>query len=176
MSKQPNLTQKIEAILFLNNGPKTMSELTRELQVSALEVAKAIEELKQILDNRAICIIESDNSYELAISPNLRDFTATLTTDSAPTLSQSSLEVLTIIAYTKPCTKATIDEIRGTPSDNSLRALLSRDLITQSTNKNTSKTAHYQLTSLAWRCLGITGRDDLPPKPKIKKVSSDATQ
>lgn len=176
MSKQSNLTQKIEAALFVSSGPITISELAKKLQADAKEITHALEALETILRDRGLCLIKSSVGYELAVAPNMRDITAAFTEGSAPTLSQSSLEVLTIIAYEGPCVKATIDEIRGTPSDNSLRALLSRDLVTQLKTKSTDETMRYELTSFAWRSLGITGRDGLPPKPRAKKRDANATQ
>lgn len=174
MSKPADLTQILEAALFVSTAPISASELAKKLNVSVDNIHVAVTELQQILKKRGICIIQSSGGYELAVAPSLREQITAFTSEVAPTLSQSSLEVLTIIAYEGPCVKNLIDEIRGTPSDNSLRALLSRDLITQSKATNPDDPARYELTSFAWRSLGITGKDQLPPKPKSKKDSSHA--
>jgi segregation and condensation protein B len=44
-------------------------------------------------------------------------------------LSRAALEVLAVIAYRQPCTRADIDDIRGVDSSAVLRQLLERDLI-----------------------------------------------
>jgi segregation and condensation protein B len=176
MSKPANLAQLIEAALFVSSNPITSNELAKKLQVSVDNIDVALSELRHVLDKRGICIIQSSAGYELAVAPSLREQIMAFTSEVAPTLSQSSLEVLTIIAYEGPCAKNLIDEIRGTPSDNSLRALLSRDLIAQSKASNPDEPPQYELTSFAWRSLGITGKDQLPPKPRSKRDGLHATQ
>jgi segregation and condensation protein B len=49
----------------------------------------------------------------------------------APRLSTPSLETLAIVAYRQPCTRATIERIRGVDSDYTLRTLLHRRLIVE---------------------------------------------
>ncbi len=175
MSKQPSITQHIEAALFVSSSPVSPAELAKKLHLQKEDVQLALGELKKTLHDRGICLVKSSHGYELAVIPQLRDTIAPFTGDSAPILSQSSLEVLTIIAYEGPCTKSIIDDIRGTPSDNSLRALLSRDLATQIKPRGDEAGIRYELTSFAWRSLGITGRDALPPKPRTKNRDSYAS-
>lgn len=175
MSKQPSITQHIEAALFVSSSPVSPAELAKKLHLQKEDVQLALGELKKTLHDRGICLVKSSHGYELAVIPQLRDTIAPFTGDSAPILSQSSLEVLTIIAYEGPCTKSIIDDIRGTPSDNSLRALLSRDLATQIKPRGDEEGMRYELTSFAWRSLGITGRDALPPKPRTKNRDSYAS-
>ncbi len=175
MSKQPSITQHIEAALFVSSSPVSPAELAKKLHLQKEDVQLALGELKKTLHDRGICLVKSSHGYELAVIPQLRDTIAPFTGDSAPILSQSSLEVLTIIAYEGPCTKSIIDDIRGTPSDNSLRALLSRDLATQIKPRGDEEGMRYELTSFAWRSLGITGRDALPPKPRTKNRGSYAS-
>lgn len=175
MSKQPSITQHIEAALFVSSSPVSPAELAKKLHLQKEDVQLALGELKKTLHDRGICLVKSSHGYELAVIPQLRDTIAPFTGDSAPILSQSSLEVLTIIAYEGPCTKSIIDDIRGTPSDNSLRALLSRDLAIQIKPRGDEAGIRYELTSFAWRSLGITGRDALPPKPRTKNRDSYAS-
>lgn len=175
MSKQPNMTQHIEAALFVSSGPISTAEIAKKLSLPKEDVQLELNELEKTLQGRGICLVKSGSGYELAVIPQLRDTIAAFTGDSAPILSQSSLEVLTIIAYEGPCAKTTIDDIRGTPSDNSLRALMSRDLISQIKARGDEEGMRYELTSFAWRSLGITGRDALPPKPRTKHRGNHAS-
>ncbi|QQS26530.1 SMC-Scp complex subunit ScpB [bacterium] len=168
MSTPSEHAQLIEAALFISTSPKSAQTLAKKLNLSASEIQAGINMLRSQLTTRGIRLIQSSAGYELAVAPNLRQQIASISGDLAPTLSQSSLEVLTIIAYEGPCQKAVIDEIRATPSDNSLRALMSRDLIAQKKSHNNDGAMQYELTSFAWRCLGLAGRDALPPKPKTK--------
>ena len=175
MSKQSNMAQYIEAALFISSGPISTAEIAKRLSLPKEDVQLELDELEKTLQGRGICLVKSGDGYELAVIPQLRDTIAAFRGDSAPILSQSSLEVLTIIAYEGPCAKTTIDDIRGTPSDNSLRALMSRDLIGQIKARGDEEGMRYELTSYAWRSLGITGRDALPPKPRTKHRGSHAS-
>jgi segregation and condensation protein B len=175
MSKPSKPAQLVEAALFVSSAPVSASQLSKKLNTPLKTIDAAITELQQTLDNRGICVVQSSAGYELAVSPKLRTEVTAFTSEVAPTLSQSSLEVLTIIAYEGPCGKTLIDEIRGTTSDNSVRALLSRDLIAQLKSIDGEPT-NYELTSFAWRSLGITGKDQLPPKPRSKKDNFHATE
>lgn len=172
MSKTPNISALLEAILFTSSEPRQSRALAKQIDCGEPTIVEGLACLKRDLSERGIVLVESRAGFELAVAPKFRDQISTPTSEAAPSLSQSSLEVMTIVAYDGPCAKSAIDEIRATPSDNSLRALLSRDLIEQlKPDKASGGNPRYELTSFAWRCLGITGRSDLPPKPKKKRVS-----
>jgi segregation and condensation protein B len=164
----------IEAILFSESQPQNLTTLAKRIGCAKADISESINVLKEKLANRGVTLVESHAGYELAVAPKYRDNNAIKANETAPNLSQSSLEVLTVIAYDGPCPKAIIDEVRAAPSDNSLRALLSRDLIIQIKSPiNSNGNPSYELTSFAWRCLGITSRSELPPKPAKKGMPTN---
>lgn len=167
MSKQSSRqTARLEALLFASPEPLTAAKLANLMDIPENEVLRDIATLKTDLKQRGIGVVEARDGFELAVQPAYRTDAAALTQMPAPNLSQSSLEVLTIIAYEGPVAKSVIDDIRGTPSDNSLRALLSRDLVLQISERESDDALKYEPTSFAWRCLGIHGRSELPARPK----------
>lgn len=172
MSKQSNnYSAQIEAFLFTSSQAMTTKRIAKSLDLSEAETQAGLDALGRELEGRGICLIKGADGYELAVAAEYNSLITSATAQSAPTLSQSSLEVLTIIAFDGPVAKSTIDAIRGTSSDSSLRALLSRDLV-KASSKSGADGPQYDLTSLAWRSLGLTGRKDLPKKPKV----NDATE
>jgi segregation and condensation protein B len=172
MSKISSISALLEAILFASSEPRKPQALAKQIGCDESAVAEGLASLKHDLSDRGIALVESRSGFELAVAPKFRNQADAPTAEATPSLSQSSLEVMTIVAYDGPCTKLAIDEIRATPSDNSLRALLSRDLIEQlKPDKASGGNPRYELTSFAWRCLGITGRNNLPPKPKQKRAT-----
>lgn len=166
-------TARLEALLFASPEPLPAAKLATLMDISEEEILRSITALKADLKQRGIGVVEARDGFELAVQPAYRSDAATLTQMPAPNLSQSSLEVLTIIAYEGPVAKSVIDDIRGTPSDNSLRALMSRDLVLQISERESDDVLKYEPTSFAWRCLGIHGRSELPPKPKETRDASE---
>ncbi len=165
MSKPPStdMPAALEALLFIQSAPLSRRNIQQTLTLNEQELDIAIQKLQKRLEGRGVILITSSQGLELAVAPKWRTLTAHANQHTAPQLSQSSLEVLAIIAYDGPVSKQTIDEIRGIASDSSLRALLSRDLVTQ---RKTPSGPSYDLTSLAWRHLGLAGRIELPNKPR----------
>lgn len=166
-------TARLEALLFASPEPLSTAKLAKLMNITEDEVLHDITALKEDLRRRGIGVVEARDGFELAVQPAYRADAAALTQMPAPNLSQSSLEVLTIIAYEGPVAKSVIDDIRGTPSDNSLRALMSRDLVLQISERESDDVLKYEPTSFAWRCLGIHGRSELPPRPKETHDASE---
>ena len=74
-------------------------------------------------------------------------------------LSQAALEVLSIVAYKQPITRASIDEIRGVGSEQSIKNLLNKQLI-KKTNANNE--TNYRTTTEFLNAMGITNIKQLP--------------
>lgn len=173
MPKPFNRSAQIEATLFIQNTPVSQAKLAKLLNLTSADVETGLLQLQQDLKGRGVQLITSSSGYELVATPGILKDLPNIQTEAAPQLSQSSLEVLAIIAYDGPVEKLSIDSIRGVASDSSLRALMSRDLIVQL--KATGESGpRYELTSQAWQHLGLRGRSDLPAKPKVK--ATDATE
>jgi segregation and condensation protein B len=79
-------------------------------------------------------------------------------------LSPAALEVLAIIAYRQPLTRAQVDAIRGVDSSGTTRALLARDLIAEVGRLETvGRPILYATTPLFLQQFGLTSLADLPP-------------
>jgi chromosome segregation and condensation protein ScpB len=92
---------------------------------------------------------------------------AFLNADLREALTDATIEVLAIIAYRQPISKAEIESIRGVNSQYSIRALLMRGLIEKVANPHDSRGAHYQVTTEFMQQLGITSIKDLPSFEEI---------
>ena len=80
------------------------------------------------------------------------------------TLSQATLETLTIIAYKQPITKVEIEDIRGVKCDKVLQTLLENDLIREAGRLNRiGKPIIYRTTDEFLKLLNIERLEDLPP-------------
>ena len=161
MSKLPdNASAILQATLFAAGAPMHSSALAEALGCTEADVVTAIASLQELLLGSGLQVVNSEDGYELSIASSVRDAVARALKQSAASLSQSALEVLTIVAYHQPAAKSTIDEIRGVASDASLRALLARDLIVSTGMKGGAM--HYRTTGHFLKSLGLRSIDELP--------------
>jgi segregation and condensation protein B len=122
---------QLEALLFVAERPLTRAEIGRLAGVDAATVDARIGDLAYTLGERGIRLVESGEKVELATSQEAGRLIARYVGADAPRLSSPSLETLAIIAYRQPCTRATIERIRGVDTEYTLRTLLHRRLIVE---------------------------------------------
>ena len=89
-------------------------------------------------------------------------------------LSKSALEVLAIVAYDQPVSRAQVDEVRQVNSESTVRALLDRRLITVAGRQETpGRPFLYKTTDYFLEVFGLESLKDLPPRPS-SLVSAEA--
>ena len=157
------LESALESILFASGEPVAVERLCLGLEVDRPTLDAVAQELmdKYKYERRGIRIVRMDTSYQMCsaseFAPHIRK---TLESRKPPKLSQSALEVLAVIAYYQPVTRAYVDQVRGVDSSYTVGLLLERDLIEEAgrlavpgrptlfrTTKNFLRT--FELNSLA---------------------------
>jgi segregation and condensation protein B len=121
--------RQLEGLLFVAERPLTRAEIAQLAGVDREVVDACIGDLQVSLAERGINLVESGERIELATAPEAGRLIARYVGADAPRLSTPSLETLAIVAYRQPCTRATIERIRGVDSDYTLRTLLHRRLV-----------------------------------------------
>jgi segregation and condensation protein B len=122
---------QLEALLFVAERPLGRAEIAQLAGVDRETVDARIGDLQVGLAERGIKLVESGERVELATAPEAGRLIARYVGADAPRLSNPSLETLAIVAYRQPCTRATIERIRGVDSDYTLRTLLHRRLVVE---------------------------------------------
>jgi segregation and condensation protein B len=122
---------QLEALLFVAERPLARGEIATLAGVDRATVDARVGDLAVSLAGRGIRLLESGDRVELATDPEAGALIARYVGADAPRLSQASLETLAIVAYRQPCTRGTIDRIRGVDSDYTIRTLLHRRLIVE---------------------------------------------
>ena len=92
-------------------------------------------------------------------------------------LTRNALEVLAIIAYEQPVTRARVEELRQVPSESTVRTLLDRRLITVAGREESpGRPFLYRSTDAFLEMFGLGSLADLPPRPAAldKGADSDA--
>lgn len=126
------LLSVIEAILFAAGDPVPASrialvtgEQTQTIISAAKELAAAYEE------NRCgMRLVQMNDLLQLCSAPEYADYIRrALEQRKPPKLSQPALEVLAIVAYFQPVTRAYVDQVRGVDSAYTVTTLLERGLV-----------------------------------------------
>lgn len=159
----------IEAIMFAYSEPISIKELNNaineELSSKEIEIMlnSLIQEYKE--NNRGIQIIKLQDKYQMCTNKEYSEFLNNmLEPKKKKTLSQATLETLTIIAYKQPITKVEIEEIRGVKSDKVIQTLLENELIYEAGRLDKiGKPIIYKTTNEFLKLLSIEKLEDLPP-------------
>lgn len=170
--EQIELQHAVEAILFAAGEPVELSRLAFALEAEVPDVEAAVQALGDELafNRRGIRVIRLASAFQMVSSGEMADYvTAALETRKPPRLSASQLEVLTIVAYYQPATKAMVEQIRGVDSSYSISALINKKLIEEAGRLNVpGRPIQYKTTSSFLRIFGISSLEELP---SIEKVS-----
>ena len=106
----------LEGILFASGEPVAINRIAGVLAVDAeiiVDVATRLAD-KYSFERRGIRLIRIDDSLQLCSSPEYADYIRmALETRKPPQLTQPALEVLAVVAYFQPVTRAYIDQVRG---------------------------------------------------------------
>lgn len=157
------LTSQIEALLFVSNKPLTVKAIAKFTGANPEAITQALQELAQIRVNSGVVLLDTGSEYQLATNSAHSDLVRTfLNSDLRESLTDATVEVLAIIAYRQPISKAEIESIRGVNSQYSVRALLMRGLIEKIPNPNDSRSSLYRVTTEFLQQLGLTSVADLP--------------
>lgn len=166
----------IEAILFASGRVVKIRELMSLLELSSEEIISSIAELENEYEalGRGIEIVRVEDGYQLASKKEYHEYIYPMISKMAkPTLSQASLEVLSIIAYNSRATKTDVDTIRGVDSAASIYRLLEYNLIEQAGKADLpGKPMTYKVTDEFLKMFGLNSVKDLPELPKYKLDSN----
>lgn len=159
----------VEAVIFACGTPVETQRIAQALDISTDEAAKICEQLMSEYANaeRGIRIVRLNDSFQMC---TVEEFAPTIRTvldlkRNSP-LSQAAAEVLAVIAYNQPVTKAFVEQVRGVDCSGVISGLISRQLIEEKGRLELpGKPLIYGTTEHFLRCFNISSIDELPPLP-----------
>ena len=161
----------MEGILFASGEPVHVDRLCTALE---LDRATAEQVLQRLMDyyayeRRGIRLLRMEDSWQLCSAPDYAEVIRRAFEIRKPAkLSQPALEVLTIIAYYQPTTRAYVDQIRGVDSAYTIGLLLERRLIEECGRLQVPGRPHlYRTTKQFLRAIHLTSLEDLPEMPDL---------
>ena len=130
--EEEKVAAAVEAVLFASGDPVPVGRLAEVLGAEVGEVLAAAKKLadRYSYEQRGLRILQLGDKLQMCSSPEFsREISAALEQRKPPRLSQAALEVLAIVAYYQPVTRAYIDQIRGVDSSYTVGVLTERGLI-----------------------------------------------
>ena len=165
-TEQPARPQAlIGAALLAAGRPVRLRELAGVLGLGEDATLRAVQAFAAALEAAGLGItLEAvAGGYRLIVPPGLAGHLAPLLAPAPlPSLSNAALEVLAVIAYRQPVTRARVAAVRGVNVDGVIRTLVARGMIVECGNDADTGGLLYRTTELFLERLGLASLDELP--------------
>lgn len=169
----------IEGILFAAGEPVGVERICMTLEADRATVDTVCQHLadEYSYQRRGIRLLRLENSYQLCSAPEYAEYIHKALESRKPArLSQPALEVLAIIAYYQPTTRAYVDQVRGVDSSYTVGLLLERGLIEESGRLAVpGRPILYRTTQAFLRSFGLSTLDELPELPNASPEEGQIT-
>ena len=166
-----DILSAVEGILFAAGDSVPSERIAAVLGVEMQSVLDAAEELSNLysFERRGIRLVRMENNLQLCSAPEHATYiTRVMETRKPPKLSPSALEVIAIVAYFQPVTRAYIDQIRGVDSSYTVGVLIERGLIEPCGKLDViGRPTIYKTSDIFLRTMGIKSIEELPGLPDL---------
>ena len=179
--KKEKIFSVIESLLFAHSDPVSLSDLEAVFknELSKEEIKTYLKELEASYKEevRGIEIVTLKNSFQLRTKIENKDHLLKSLKTRPFRLSAPALETLAIIAYSQPCTKLHVAEIRGVECSHLLKTLMEKGLI-QFAGKSSlpGKPSLYKTTQKFLETFSFESLKDLPSEEEIATLLPQAPQ
>lgn len=156
-----------EAILFAGGEPVDQRIIAEAMELDEEATVSILDSLRNKYEkfNSSIQVKRLDNMWQLCTKPTYEKYIkAAFEIKKNGPLSQAALEVLAIIAYNQPVTRAFIEQVRGVDSTSVVSNLVEKGLVEECGRLDLpGKPIAYRTTPLFLRSFGLETLEDLPP-------------
>ncbi len=163
-----DLAVRAEAFLFSEGGSLTFKKLLQLLGTKEPELRDALKALAARLEGSGLSLVETDTEVSLVVSAAASPAVqAAHERELGRDIGDAGLEVLAIVLYRGPSTRAQIDYIRGVNTGSTVRNLLARGLLERTGNPDDGREYLYRPTVELLAHLGVRNRSELPDYESI---------
>lgn len=173
----------IEAVLYAAGHPVTYDKLADILEITPSKAKEIVSFYEEKYNNgdtpRGVQLIMFDKACQLCTKSEYESYVklALGIKQGRGNLSNSSLEVLAIIAYHQPVTRAYIEQVRGLDSSYSVALLMEKNLIEKKGRLDVpGRPSLYGTTLDFLRCFGLSSLDQLPSVEMLTFDINDSQQ
>ena len=164
------LTAALEAVLFAGGEPVEATRLCEIFEIDDETLSKVATLLQNKLAEKGsgIQLLRLADCYQLASRKEYAEYVKKAFDIRRKTpLSQAALEVLTVIAYNQPVTKAFVEQVRGVDCSGVISTLVEKDLITEKGRLELpGRPLLYGTTATFLRAFSLSSLKDLPELPQ----------
>ena len=162
----------VEGILFASGEPVHIDRICLAAELDRPTAELVLQKLMDYysFERRGMRLLRLEDSWQLCSAPEYADVIRRAFEIRKPAkLSQPALEVLTIIAYYQPTTRAYVDQIRGVDSSYTVGLLLDRHLIEECGRLQVpGRPRLYHTTKAFLRAFHLNSLEDLPEMPGME--------
>ena len=179
-----DVERAVEAILFAAGYPVKYEKLAEVIGLPQRDIRHLVARMAEGYGNRGIQLLLYPDTCQLTtkevFAPYIRE---ALGIKRGGNLSASSLEVLAVVAYNQPVTRAYVDVIRGVDSSYAVTSLLDKGLIEAVGRLDApGRPMLYGTTDKFLRVFGLNSLSDLPETEALdtataaKEAASEGAQ
>jgi segregation and condensation protein B len=157
---------QIEAIIFASDSPVSVARLKQALggQFNSQQIRQLLQQLAILQHGRSVELIEGHQGFKFQVRARYRQVIHQAWPERPIKLSPSLLEVLAVVAYHQPITRADIEHLRGVSTNSQiLRSLFEWNWIKESGFRDTPGHPALLVTTPSFlNAFGLTSLADLP--------------
>ncbi len=160
----------LEAILFASGEPMSIARMAQAIEADEETVSRLCEDLRQEYEMRrgGLRLVHLDDAYQFCTAKECAAAVrAALEIRRNTPLSQAALEVLAVIAYNQPVTKAFVEQVRSVDCGAVIQGLMLKGLVEERGRLELpGRPLLYGTTAGFLRSFGLQSLEDLPPLPE----------
>lgn len=157
----------MEAIIFAGGDPIALDRIAQVLEIDWARAEDLTEKLMEKLNHpqNGIHLVRLHDALQMCSNPAFIDpVREALQLKKNSPLSQAALEVLAVVAYHQPVTKAFVEQVRGVDCSGVMGSLVQKGLIQeQGRMELPGRPLLYGTTDHFLSCLHISSLFELPP-------------
>ena len=161
----------VESILFASGEPVNIERICVALALDRPTAERILQGLMDYYayERRGMRLLKIEDCWQLCSAPDYAEAIRRAFEIRKPAkLSQPALEVLTIIAYYQPVTRAYVDQIRGVDSSYTMSLLIDRGMIEECGRLQVpGRPRQYRTTKQFLRSFHLSSLDELPAMPDM---------
>ncbi len=172
----PPLSRILEAILLVVDEPVAEGLLAQVTEQSRVDIAAELHRMSSSFreEGRGFDLRQVGEGWRLFTAEDCAPYVERFVLDGqSARLTQAALETLAVVAYRQPVSRQSIAAIRGVGVDGVVRTLLSRGLICEVRQDESSGAHLYGTTTYFLERLGLSSVDQLPSLAPLLPVDLD---
>lgn len=176
-----NIENIIEAILFASGSPISAEKISEAAGIDKNTVNKVLSKMLDTYNgvSRGIELVRLNKEYQLCTKAEYNEYIKkALDNRRNAVLSNAAIEILSVIAYNGPVTKAYVEQIRGVDCSGTINSLAQKGLIEECGRLDApGRPLLFRTTSNFLRVFNLQSLSDLPKLPEKDMMKlENATQ